>query len=227
LLMTIVSANDCLCHAYYFKCDLPTSWTTTNIDLTSGASLVVESCDSRYQYEQVTYAGDISWVEDVYYTSHPTMDDGSTKGSLYFDANANCGPAAPLQYGDFFPARWLMRENTDAATTNTLRVFFVVHSADSMDKGDFQVECMYADVADTADTLFTYHINPAINDSPGALSTETTSSKWTDTGSNSLATNAYYFDLDLTNEGNGMVSWTFALTKQNVQLWLSWACEFV
>ncbi len=192
-----------------------------------GMCVRLVQCSSIYQDILDLPAGVVEAVNDVYHTSAEFLVDGVTKISYQYLSNADCDQCLSLRYGEYPSNLWFETYNDEAATKNTLRIYFVCESTDTLDDGDIIVEAIYADSTTSYKSRYACHDKHEPFEVGAALSTETTSGNWTDTGSNSLATTAYYFDLVLTSEGDGPVSWNFAIKKASVECWVSPFASFV
>ena len=209
--------------AIFSGCELPSNWTIQNLATSDKGSVVVDSCDSAYQYYEESGAGIIDFVTDVYYTPHDTLDDGLTKGSFEFETNSTTSCQFPLLMGNFTITQFLSAINTEASTKKNVRLRFVTESGDTLNDGDVVVYVFYPrSSAAYRKDLVVHRVSEL--ESGSALSTET--SNWQETRASFTLGTQYYIDVDMGSPGNGRVMVIPGITKASVTVFFSWQLEF-
>ena len=206
--------------AYFYRCNLPTSWVMSDANTQHNQMVIVESCDSEYQYEAYGRGGQVSADTGVYHDDDDNLSDGSSKLSYKFVTNANCTYYNPLRLGQMPVQRWLMAENTDAATNGKCRIKFATPTGTTLDTNDIFLFVMYPDSTTNYHRSSVHHIPDGFS-SGSALSTQT--SKWIGSG----ADNQYYYDITMTSPGNGLVMAWVGFTAASSTIYLSPQIEFV
>ena len=161
---------------------------TTNCSSSSDAA--------EYQFFQRTWAGDVEDQGDSgIHRDESTAFDGGTKVSMKLTTNSSCALARPLIVD--LPARFAA---LSSASTDTIRIYFVVSNATTLTDANTWAELMYPD--GTNKQLW----NQVSNRNSDILATGTThtndsgSSTWLDGVSSLASHNEYRMDLDTSGD---------------------------
>ena len=201
----------------FYRCPLPANWTVTNLNVGAQYGVIVESCDSEFQYEVHCQQGEVNFVTSRYHDDDVFLSDGLSKGSYGFLPNTEVSYTNPLLMMHPISPRWIVAENTTPALNPNVRIKFA--SDATLTTKTLWVYVCYPDAANpTAWKSVRHQLAPF--ELGAALATE--SGKWV--GANT--TNQYTLDIICPTPGIGLYAVMVGVTE-DVDVYVSPQLEFV